>query len=44
MLARASTPAAGFTLSLEIAAAALVLGALAYGVMPRLWPAPALKA
>lgn len=44
MLARASTPAAGFTLSLEIAAAALALGALAYGVMPRLWPASALKA
>jgi fucose permease len=38
MLARAATPAAGFTLSLEIAAAALVLGALAFGAMARLWP------
>jgi predicted MFS family arabinose efflux permease len=38
MLARAATPAAGFTLSLEIAAAALVLGALAFAAMARLWP------
>lgn len=38
LLARAATPAAGFTLSLEIAAGALVLGALAYGAMVHLWP------
>lgn len=38
LLARAATPAAGFTLSLEIAAAALVLGALAFAAMARLWP------
>ena len=44
MLARAANPAAGFTLSLEIAAAALALGALAYAAMPRLWPAAAVKA
>lgn len=44
MLARARTPAAGFTLSLEIAAAALALGALAYAAMPALWPAAAVKA
>lgn len=42
--ARAATPAAGLTLSLEIAAAALVLGALGYGAMARLWPARPLAA
>ena len=39
LLARGRNPAEGFTLSLEIAAGALVLGAGIYGAMARLFPA-----
>jgi hypothetical protein len=38
VLAASATPRAGFTLSLEIAACALVAGALAYLGMIRAWP------
>lgn len=38
MLARSRTPGEGFTLSLEIAACALLLGTLIYGLMLRLYP------
>jgi hypothetical protein len=38
LLARSATAAQGFTLSLEIAAASLAVGALAYGAMARLYP------
>ncbi|MEO7548716.1 MAG: YbfB/YjiJ family MFS transporter [Ramlibacter sp.] len=38
LLARSHTPGEGFTLSLEIAAAALALGAVLYGLMARLFP------
>ncbi len=41
MLRRTATVEAGFTLSLEIAAGALVLGALMYLCMVRVWPMPA---
>jgi len=39
MLARSATPAQGFNLSLEIAAASLVAGALLFGAMTRLYRA-----
>ena len=39
LLARAATPAAGFTVSLEIAAGALVLGGVMFAAMTRVWPA-----
>ncbi len=39
MLARTATPAAGFTLALEIAALALVLGGVIFATMTRWWPA-----
>lgn len=38
MLARSRTPGEGFTLSLEIAACALLLGTLIYGLMVRMYP------
>ena len=38
MLARSRTPGEGFTLSLEIAACALLLGTLIYGLMVRSYP------
>jgi MFS family permease len=38
MLARSRTPGEGFTLSLEIAACALLLGTLIYGLLVRLYP------
>ena len=38
LLARSSTPGEGFTLSLEIAAGTLVLGAVVYGLMMRIFP------
>ena len=38
MLARSATPGQGFTLSLEIAAAALAAGAVLYALMVRLFP------
>lgn len=38
LLARSATPGAGFTLSLQIAASALVTGAAALALMTRLWP------
>ncbi|MBI2768657.1 MAG: YbfB/YjiJ family MFS transporter [Burkholderiales bacterium] len=38
MLARSATPGQGFTLSLEIAALALAVGALLYAAMVRLFP------
>jgi hypothetical protein len=39
LIARSATPAQGFTLSLEIAAGALVAGALLYLELARRWPA-----
>ncbi|MDB5965477.1 MAG: YbfB/YjiJ family transporter [Polaromonas sp.] len=44
MLRRTPTVEAGFTLSLEIAAGALVLGALIYLWMVRAWPMPEARA
>ncbi|MBX3587777.1 MAG: YbfB/YjiJ family MFS transporter [Ramlibacter sp.] len=38
LLARSASPGQGFTLSLEIAAATLVAGALLFGAMTRLYP------
>ena len=38
LLRRSPSLAAGFTLSLEIAAGSLLLGVLVYGVMVRVWP------
>ncbi len=38
LLARSRNPAEGFTLSLQIAAAGLVLGALIYALMSRIYP------
>jgi len=40
LLARSRTPGEGFTLSLEIAAAALVLGVALYGLLAKLFPPP----
>jgi len=39
LLARSRNPAAGFALSLQIAAGALVFGALIYALMSRIYPA-----
>jgi hypothetical protein len=38
LLARSASPGAGFTLSLQIAASALLTGAAALALMTRLWP------
>ncbi len=38
LLARSATPGEGFTLSLEIAAAALALGVVLYGLLAWLYP------
>ncbi|RYF38535.1 MAG: YbfB/YjiJ family MFS transporter, partial [Comamonadaceae bacterium] len=38
LLARSRTPGEGFTLSLQIAAAALALGVVLYGLLARLYP------
>lgn len=40
ILARSATQAAGFTLSLEVAAAALLIGAAMYAAMVRIFPLP----
>jgi MFS family permease len=38
LVARSATPAAGFALSLEIAAASLLVGAAVFAAMTRVWP------
>jgi MFS family permease len=40
LVARSATPAAGFALALWLATSALVLGALLYLLLARLYPAP----
>ena len=43
LLARSGTPGQGFTLSLQLAMAALLLGVALYGVLARMFPMPAAK-